>query len=315
MTAELLDIRDLHVRFPGRANGRRVVVTAVDGVSLAIDEGETLGLVGESGSGKSTIGNAVLGLVRATSGDVYFRGENIARATPRRRRQLGREIQVVFQDPYSSLNPSRTIGQTLGEPLRYARRLSRHAADAQVRDMLRQVGLPPETTERYPAEFSGGQRQRIAIARAFVLQPRLVVCDEPTSALDLSVQAQILNLLMDLQRRRGISYLFISHDIDVVRHMSHRIAVLYRGRLVEQGRTSTVTGTPRHPYTRALLGAALPVDDSADDPDDPGVRSGQAGPTPGRPGDRARGDGRTASRADEDGSPPRVAADVARRGG
>ncbi|GAA4212831.1 ATP-binding cassette domain-containing protein [Actinocatenispora rupis] len=293
MTGPLLDIRDLRVRFPGRVRGRRTVVTAVDGVSLSVDEGETLGLVGESGSGKSTIGNAVLGLVRPTSGSVWFRGENISRLPPGRRRELGRVIQVVFQDPYSSLNPSRTIGQTLGEPLRHAHRLPRRVADARVRDMLRQVGLPADAVGRYPAEFSGGQRQRIAIARAFVLEPRLVVCDEPTSALDLSVQAQILNLLLDLQREHGMSYLFISHDIDVVRHMSHRIAVLLGGRLVEQGRAATVTRTPRHPYTRSLLGAVLPVVDPGDptvaNPET--VRTTLPPPAPGTVADAAWGSG------------------------
>ena len=259
MTGPLLDVRQLRVEFPGTARGTRSVVTAVDGVSLAIDRGETLGLVGESGSGKSTIGNAVLGLVPPTAGEITFRGENLVGMPSRRRRALGGAIQVVFQDPYSSLNPSRTVGQTLAEGLRYARGMSRRVAADRVRDMLGQVGLPPDTAARYPAEFSGGQRQRIAIARAFVVEPQLVVCDEPTSALDLSVQAQILNLLLELQQRHDIGYLFISHDIDVVRHMSHRVAVLYRGRLVEQGRAATVTGNPRHPYTRTLLGATLDV--------------------------------------------------------
>jgi ABC-type glutathione transport system ATPase component len=264
VTDQLLDIQDLRVDHGN--------VNAVRGVSLRIGHGETLGLVGESGSGKSTIGNAILGLVRPTGGQIRFRGEDITAATSRRRRQLGRHIQVVFQNPYSSLNPSRTIGQTLTEPLRVVRRLARADAIDRVHDTLRQVGLPSDATDRYPAELSGGQRQRIAIARALVLEPQLVICDEPTSALDLSVQAQILNLLLDLQHDLGLSYLFISHDIDVVRHASHRIAVLLDGQIVEQGKATTVTETPQHPYTQALL-AAVPTLDSDHQ---------QAGPAPPR---------------------------------
>lgn len=256
MTQRLLDIHDLHVRYPGR--GRRdEPVHAVNGVNLSLGDGETLGLVGESGSGKSTIGNAILGLVRPTGGRILFRGSDTTHITPRQRRSLGRHVQVIFQDPYGSLNPSRSIGRTLAEPLRIVRRMHRRAAASRVTDVLEQVGMPPDTARRYPAEFSGGQRQRIAVARALVLEPALIVCDEPTSALDLSIQAQVLNLLLDLQQQLGLSYLFISHDIDVVRHMSHRVAVLLKGRIVEHGPTAQVTGHPTHQYTRALIGAVL----------------------------------------------------------
>lgn len=254
----LLDVRGLEVTFKG---GRRAnSVHAVKGVDLQLDAGQTLGLVGESGSGKSTIGNAVLGLVPVRGGTIMFRGEDIARATPKRRRELGEHLQVVFQDPYSSLNPSRTVGHTLSEPLRIRGRMRRREAAERVAQVLGDVGLPPDAARRYPGHFSGGQRQRIAIARALVLSPQLIICDEPTSALDLSVQAQILNLLMDLQRRTQVSYLFISHDIDVIRHMSSRIAVLKSGEVVEEGPAAQVTEEPRHAYTKALI-AAVPVPD------------------------------------------------------
>ncbi|GHF55983.1 ABC-type oligopeptide transport system ATPase subunit [Amycolatopsis bartoniae] len=249
----LLEIENLQVTFGTR-------VTAVDGVSLHLDEGETLGLVGESGSGKSTLGNAVLGLVPVTGGRIRFEGEDITHVSPKRRRELGEHVQVVFQDPYGSLNPSRTIGHTITSPLRARHRFGRREAVEHAAAALAEVGLERDALTRFPAQFSGGQRQRIAIARALVLEPRLLICDEPTSALDLSVQAQILNLLLDLQERRGLSYLFISHDIDVVRHVSHRVAVLRRGRLVEQGPVGQVTGQPGHEYTRTLL-AAVPVPD------------------------------------------------------
>lgn len=258
MSPSLLDVRDLQVAFPGRRRGRPV--RAVDGVSLTVDRGETVGLVGESGSGKSTIGNAVLGLARPTGGELVFAGEDITYATGRRRRELGRDLQVVFQDPYGSLNPARTIGQTLAEPLQVDGRYTRREATARVRDILTRVGLAVDAADRYPGQFSGGQRQRIAIARALVVEPQLVICDEPTSALDLSVQAQILNLLLDLQADLGLAYLFISHDIDVVRHMSHRTVVLHQGKIVEDGPTSAVTEHPQQPYTKRLL-AAAPIPD------------------------------------------------------
>jgi oligopeptide/dipeptide ABC transporter ATP-binding protein len=256
--APLLDVADLTVEF---ARGRRrPPLRAVDGVSFALAPRETIGVVGESGSGKTTIGRAILGLAPIREGMVSFAGEEITHASYRRRRALSADLQVVFQDPYSSLNPTRTIEQTLAETLRVHGRPSR----AQVRDrvgvMLERVGLPPEAAKRYPAHFSGGQRQRVAIARALMAQPRLVICDEPTSALDLSVQAQVLNLLRELQDEFELSYLFISHDLAVVRHLSHRIIVLYHGRIMEHGDAASLYANPGHPYTQALLEAA-PVPD------------------------------------------------------
>lgn len=257
MTERLLAVHHLHVTYPGRRRSDKSVRAVAD-VSLHLDGGETLGLVGESGSGKSTIGNAILGLARPSSGQIMFQGNDITHCTIRQRRRLSQHLQVVFQDPYSSLNPSRSIGYTLSDPLRVVRGLGKREALSRVVDVLAQVGMPPDTIHRFPSAFSGGQRQRIAIARALILEPKLIVCDEPTSALDLSVQAQILNLLLQLQRRFGLSYLFISHDIDVVRHMSHRAAVLLDGRIVEHGPTLQVTDDPTHDYTRSLI-AAVPI--------------------------------------------------------
>jgi oligopeptide/dipeptide ABC transporter ATP-binding protein len=253
----LLEVRDLTVEF---SNGRRrVPVRAVDKVSFTVDARETIGLVGESGSGKTTIGRAILGLVPIDAGTVTFDGREITHASYRERRQLSADLQVVFQDPYSSLNPTRTVGQTLSETLR-AQHPDRAAVQQRVQELLERVGLSADAAREYPAHFSGGQRQRIAIARALMAQPRLVICDEPTSALDLSVQAQVLNLLRNLQREFHLGYLFISHDLAVVRHLSHRIIVLYHGRIMEHGRAADVYGDPMHPYTRALLDAA-PVPD------------------------------------------------------
>ena len=251
----LLSVDNLRVDFP---QGRGKVFQALKGVSLHINPGETVGLVGESGSGKTTIGKVILGQTPATAGKVCFDGEDITHAPRSRRRALGRDIQVVFQDPYGSLNPARTIGDTLAEPLLAAGSRDKAEIQARVADILQRVGMPVDTASRYPGQFSGGQRQRIAIARAVVAKPRLVVCDEPVSALDLSVQAQVLNLLNELQRSLGLSLLFISHDLTVVRHVSHRTCVLYRGEIVEQGDAAQVHDSPQHPYTQALL-AASPV--------------------------------------------------------
>ncbi|GAA2584676.1 ABC transporter ATP-binding protein [Dactylosporangium fulvum] len=256
MNDTLLELRGLTVNY-GR--GRRRIPDAVSDVSLAVAPGETVALVGESGSGKSTIGNVVLGLVPATAGTVRFDGEDITAAGRRRRRMLTRHIQPIFQDPYGSLNPSRTIRQTLIEPL-LAHGRAGAAAGERIAEVLDRVGLPADATDRYPDEFSGGQRQRIAIARALVAGPRLIVCDEPTSALDLSIQAQVLNLLRRLQRESGIGYLFITHDLALIRHVADRVVVLYRGRVMETGPAARVTGEPQHPYTQALL-AAAPVPD------------------------------------------------------
>ena len=253
----LLQVKDLRVNFP---QGRGKVFQALKGISLDIQPGETVGLGGESGSGKTTVGRVILGLTEATSGDVWFEGENITHASRERRRALGRDIQVVFQDPYGSLNPARTIGDTLAEPLMNDKSLSPQDIAHRVAEVLQQVGMPADTASRYPGMFSGGQRQRIAIARAVIAKPRLIVCDEPVSALDLSVQAQVLNLLKSLQQSMGLAMLFISHDLTVVRHVSHRTVVLYRGDIVEQGEAGQVHDHPEHPYTRALL-AAAPVPD------------------------------------------------------
>lgn len=254
MTAPLLQIDDIRVSFPGK--GLRAKPTEVlHGVSLHIDEGETLGVVGESGSGKTTIGRTVLGLVAPTSGTVRLRGEDVTHLRGRARRALAKDVQVVFQDPYTSLNPSMQIGEILAEPL-IVLGASRADARARVKELLDRVGLPADAIHRRPREFSGGQRQRVAIARALAPRPRLIVCDEPVSALDLSTQARVMELLLEIQRDTGVAYLFISHDLAVVRHISHRTAVLYRGDIVETGPAAQVTLAPEHPYTQRLLLAA-----------------------------------------------------------
>lgn len=257
----LLEIEDLVVRYPGRGGARGRTFTAVDGVSLDVRPHETVGLVGESGSGKTTIGRAVLGLAPVTSGRIRYDGREI-HALPRAgRRELSSRIQVVFQDPYTSLNPAMTVEEILVEPLRAAG-WSRGAARDRVVDLLEQVALPRGAADRYAREFSGGQRQRVAIARALALEPELVVCDEPLSALDLSTQDRVLQLLIDIQERTGVAYLFVSHDIALVRQISHRVAVLQQGRLVEFGRCAQVTTTPAHTFTEDLL-LASPVADPA----------------------------------------------------
>jgi len=253
----LLDISDLRVEY---AQGRRRRFAALDGVSFHVERGETVGVVGESGSGKSTLGRAVLGLAPVAGGRIAFNGEDITHASARTRRALSARLQVVFQDPNSSLSPTRTIGQTLSEPLLVHRRVSRREAMTRAREMLTHVGLVPEAADRHPAQFSGGQRQRIAIARALMLSPDMVICDEPVSALDVSVQAQVLNLLRSLQRELSLSYVFIAHDLAVVRHVSHRTVVVYRGQVMEEGPAELVYAAPGHPYTRALIEAA-PVPD------------------------------------------------------
>ncbi len=257
----LLALEGLGVEF--RVGRRRPAVRAVDGVSLSIAPQETLALVGESGSGKTTIGRAILGRAPIVEGSVRFAGADITHAPRPERRVLSKSLQVVFQNPYSSLNPARTVGQTLVEMLLPHGKPPKGEASAQARSMLERVGLGADAVDRYPSQFSGGQRQRIAIARALMVSPRLVVCDEPVSALDISVQAQILNLLHELQGALQLSYLFISHDIAVVRHVAHRIAVLYRGRIMEHGDADAVFARPAHPYTRTLL-AAAPVPDPAE---------------------------------------------------
>jgi ABC-type glutathione transport system ATPase component len=256
--ASLLQIRDLRVAYPGRGL-RRKPIEILHGVSIDVRAGETVGLVGESGSGKSTLGRALLGLAPVTGGTVTFDGEDIAHASRRRRRELAADLQVIFQDPYSSLSPSLTIGDTLTEPLR-ARGVSGTDAAQRVRELLDLVHLPSDSARRLPREFSGGQRQRVAIARAIALQPRLIVCDEPVSALDLTTQARIMNILLEVQERTGVAYLFVSHDLNVVRVLCHRVAVMRAGEIVEWGDGDAVTSNPTHPYTQRLL-LASPVAD------------------------------------------------------
>jgi ABC-type glutathione transport system ATPase component len=254
----LLVIDDLVVEYPAKGFGKKPF-RALKGVSLDIRPGECVGLVGESGSGKTTLGRAVLGLAPVTGGSVRFKGQDISHLKRKARRALSDEIQVVFQDPYSSLNPSLTIEQTLAEPLR-VKKMSAADASKRIRGLLDQVGLPSNSADRLPREFSGGQRQRIAIARALALSPELIVCDEPVSALDLSTQARVLDLFKDIQEATGVAYLFVSHDLAVVRHLSHRVAVMYHGEIVEYGDGEQVTAAPEHPYTQRLLLAA-PVPD------------------------------------------------------
>lgn len=257
-TPDLLTVDGLRVAYPGKGMFAKPF-EVLHGVSVRIGEGETLGLVGESGSGKTTLGRAVLGLAPVTGGRITFGGRDISHATRRDRRALSRDLQVVFQDPYTSLNPSLTVGDILAEPLGI-QGVTGADARARVKELLDRVHLPQDAMSRLPREFSGGQRQRIAIARALALRPKLIVCDEPVSALDLSIQARVLDLLLEIQQGTGVSYLFVSHDLDVVRHFSHRVAVLYQGEIVEQGEARHVTESPDHPYTQRLL-LASPVPD------------------------------------------------------
>ena len=250
----LLEVKDLTVDYPGKGF-RAQPFRVLKNVSIDIREGECVGLVGESGSGKTTLGRAVLGLAPVTGGSVKYKGKEIGHASREERRQLASEIQVVFQDPYTSLNPSMTIEDILTEPLR-VRNVSAADARKRVLDLLDAVNLPQGAADRLPREFSGGQRQRIAIARALALDPQLIVCDEPVSALDLSTQARVLELFKGIQERTGVAYLFITHDLDVIRYLSHRVAVMYHGEIVEWGPGSKVTLTPEHPYTQRLLLAA-----------------------------------------------------------
>ena len=254
----LLVVDELIVEYPTKG-WRKPPFRVLKGVSISIGAGETLGLVGESGSGKTTLGRAVLGLAPVTSGTVRYDGKVISGLGAKERRALSSDIQVVFQDPYTSLNPAMTVNDILSEPLRVAG-TPRTEAEKRVRDLLDHVRLPADAGERLPREFSGGQRQRIAIARALSRDPRVIVCDEPVSALDLSTQARVLDLFVEIQERTGVAYLFVTHDLSVVRHISHRVAVMRGGEIIETGDAATVTTAPQHPYTQRLLLAA-PVPD------------------------------------------------------
>ncbi|WP_114392532.1 ABC transporter ATP-binding protein [Oleisolibacter albus] len=265
MTAELLRVEDLKVHFPIRTGGilfgEYTPLKAVDGVSFSLKEGETLGIVGESGCGKSTLGRALLQLIKPTDGKVVFLGNEVSSMAGEQLRAQRQHMQIVFQDPLASLNPRMTVGDIIGEPLTvFFPKLSTAERKAKVRDMMAKVGLLPQMINRYPHEFSGGQCQRIGIARAMILNPKMVVCDEPVSALDVSIQAQIINLLMELQQDLGLSLLFISHDLSIVRHVSHRVMVLYLGKVMEIADRDSIYAQPLHPYTQALI-SAVPIPD------------------------------------------------------
>jgi oligopeptide/dipeptide ABC transporter ATP-binding protein len=264
---EILRVDHLTKHFPLRAgvfNRQFGAVQAVDGVSFTVRAGETVGLVGESGCGKSTTGRCIVRLLDPTAGHVYFKGHDLAQMSKRKMRAMRREIQIVFQDPYASLNPRISVNEIIAEPLRiYGRYRSEHKGRDKVKELMALVGLNPEHGNRFPHEFSGGQRQRIGIARALALDPQLLILDEPVSALDVSIQAQVINLLEDLQDRLGLAYLFIAHDLSVVRHLSDQVAVMYLGHIVEFGTKHEIFENPTHPYTQALL-SAVPITDPRD---------------------------------------------------
>ena len=264
MTETLLSVRDLKVHFPigkGLLTGAKGAVKAVDGISFDLKPGETLGIVGESGCGKSTLGRAILRLAKPTDGTVIWLGQDFFALDKASLRKARRELQIIFQDPLASLDPRMTVGAIIARPLKtFHPELTRAQVEARVREAMAQVGLAPEMMRRYPHEFSGGQCQRIGIARAMILRPKLIVCDEPVSALDVSIQAQIINLLRQLQRELGLSLLFISHNLSVVRHISHRVMVLYLGKVMELAERDAFYANPMHPYSKALI-SAIPLPD------------------------------------------------------
>ena len=260
----LVEIRDLKKHFPvgdGLFSRNKGAVKAVDGVNLDVNEGETLGLVGESGCGKSTLGRTILRLIEPTGGEVKFEGKNLLGMSQRELRDMRREMQIIFQDPYASLNPRMRVGDIVGEGLEIHKLAKGRAKRDRVMELLHQVGLREDHFGRYPHEFSGGQRQRIGIARALAVSPKFIVCDEPVSSLDVSIQAQIINLLQELQEKLRLTYLFISHDLRVVEHISHRVAIMYLGKVVEIANSETIYRDAKHPYTRALL-SAVPMPDT-----------------------------------------------------
>ncbi|MBP86249.1 MAG: peptide ABC transporter substrate-binding protein [Planctomycetaceae bacterium] len=260
----LLEVRDLTVHFPFRHgslfNPQHGFIRAVDGVSFDVAEGETLGIVGESGCGKSTTARAIVNLVRRTSGEVRYNGQRIDGLSESAMRPFRADLQMIFQDPFASLNPRMTVGSIIAEPMKIFKLHDAKNRTLEVMRLMDLVGLNPRFLNRYPHEFSGGQRQRIGIARALAVQPKLIICDEPVSALDVSIQAQVINLLMELQQKLGLAYVFIAHDLAVVRHIAHRVGVMYLGRLVELADGRELYANPRHPYTQALLSAA-PIPD------------------------------------------------------
>jgi oligopeptide transport system ATP-binding protein len=261
----LLEIRDLKKHFPigeGLFSRNKGVLKAVDGVSLTVEEGETLGIVGESGCGKSTLGRTILRLIEPTSGEVYFQGKNLVGMSQRELREMRRQMQIIFQDPYASLNPRMRVGDIVGEGLEIHKLARGKAKRDRVMELLHQVGLREDHFGRYPHEFSGGQRQRIGIARALAVNPKFIVADEPVSSLDVSIQAQIINLLQELQEKMHLTYFFISHDLRVVEHISHRVAIMYLGKVVEIAKSETIYQDAKHPYTRALL-SAVPILDTS----------------------------------------------------